>query len=47
MADSKRDKKISETDPDELVELIEESKSDRKPVSSVEKPRRGVLWGAL
>lgn len=46
MIDSKRDKKTNETDPDELVELIEE-KSDGKPVNSVEKPRRGILWGAL
>jgi hypothetical protein len=47
MADGTRDMKVSDSGPDEVVELIEEAQLEGKPVSSVEKPRRGTLWGSL
>ena len=32
---------------DEVVELVEEPAAFGEPTSSIAKPRRGTLWGAL
>jgi hypothetical protein len=42
-----RDEKPEDKEYDEAIELIEEEPASGEPASSVSKPRRGVLWGAL